>query len=446
MSRRLDRRSFLKTSAGLAAGLAAPWISGYSYASGDTPHEKPVVGSIGVGGRGTDIGHQAGGLGVMAACADVHGDNARRFAKRYEGKCDVLGDYRRLLERKDIDVVTCGTPDHWHVKVSIDALRAGKDLYCEKPLTLTMAESALIRRVTKETGRVFQVGTQQRSEFRSMFLKAVAIARSGRLGTKLHAVSSVGGATSGGPFKPEDPPPALDWDFWLGQSAKDAFTPNRIGWNFRWWFQYSGGQVTDWGVHHTDIAVWALGGEETGVVEAEGKGEFPLGRETMLDVLLGKKPFESLPASYNVAHEFDCKLRLANGNTIDLVSRENDLTITGDKGSIVVNRDHLKGKPVEAIGASDAEHRWLDEEVKKLYRGMPIGGHMANFFHCVKTREKPISDVWTHTNSVNACHMANIAMLLARKVRFDPEKYEFVGDAEANELMHRRQRAPYTVA
>jgi predicted dehydrogenase len=257
----------------------------------------------------------------------------------------------------------------------------------------------------------------------------------------------VGGATTGGPFATEDPPASLDWDFWLGQCARVPFCPNRIGWNFRWWFEYSGGQVTDWGVHHTDIAVWALGGDETGAVEAEGKGMFPLGRETMRDVLLGRKPFESLPPSYNVAGSFDCKLALANGNTIQLVSGPNDLTIEGEKGKIVVNRGNkLAGKPIDEINASAADKKWLDEEVGKLYRGMPRGGHMGNFFHCMKTREKPISDVWTHIHSVNACHMANIAMLLDRKVKFDPAKYEFVGDEEANGLMSRKQRpAPWAL-
>lgn len=441
-----SRRRFLRTSASaLGAAVAAPAIAARPMLGADAPSEKPVVAAIGVGGRGSGIGHEAAHFGTLVACADVHRLNAENFAKDFGGSCRIYRDYRYVLDRKDIDAVTCGTPDHWHVKISCDAMQAGKDVYCEKPLTLTMAEGRTIARAVAETKRVFQVGTQQRSE--DSFLRAVAIARSGRLGSKLHAVSSVGGATSGGPFPTEEPPEFLDWDFWLGQCPRVPFCPNRIGWNFRWWFEYSGGQVTDWGVHHTDIALWALGGEETGVVEAEGKGSFPLGRETMRDVLLGKKPFASLPPSYNVASSFDCTLALANGNTIRLVSGPNDLTIEGEKGKIVVNRGNkLVGDPVKAIQASDAEKAWLEEEVRKLYRGMPRRGHMGNFFHCVKTREKPISDVWTHVSSVNACHIANIAMLLDRKVRFDPAKYEFAGDEEANALLSRKQRpAPWAL-
>jgi myo-inositol 2-dehydrogenase/D-chiro-inositol 1-dehydrogenase len=441
--KRLDRRQFLRTSATvLGAGLAAPMVSIRPMLGADAPSEKPVVAAIGVGGRGSDIGNQAAGLGKMVACADVHKGNGEGFAKGHN--CELYGDYRKILDRKDIDAVTCGTPDHWHVKVACDAMQAGKDIYCEKPLTLTMAESRLVTRVAAETKRIFQVGTQQRSE--RSFQRAVAITRSGRLGTKLHAISSVGGADGNGTlWAPQPPPKELDWEFWLGQTAKVDFTPNRIGWNFRWWFEYSGGQVTDWGVHHTDIAVWALGADDVCAVEAEGKGTYNLGRETMRDVLLGKKPFESLPAKYNVAVQFDCNLVLSNGNTIQLVSGPNDLTIRGEKGTIVVNRgDKLVGKPIDEIRASEADKKWLDDEVAKLYRNMPQRGHMGNFFHCIKTREKPISDVWTHVNSVDACHMANIAMLLGRKVKFDPAKYEFPGDAEANAMLRRKQRDPWS--
>ncbi len=382
----------------------------------------------------------------MVACADVHLGNANRFAKRYKGKCAVYQDYRKLLEREDIDAITCGTPDHWHTRIAIDAMRAGKDVYCEKPLTLTMQEGAQIMQVTRETGRVFQVGTQQRSENNAVFLKAVAIARSGRLGTKLHALSSVGGATSGGPFDRQDPPDDLDWELWLGQSPLVPFTPNRIGWNFRWWLEYSGGQVTDWGVHHTDIALWALGGDDTGIVKAapvEGEFHFPLGRELTRDTLLGRKPFEELPPSYNVASRFRVDMQLPNENEITLFSGGNELIISGDDGRIRVNRGGLTGRPVEEIEADEQQREWLDEEVRKLYRNMPLTGHMGNFFHCMKTREKPISDVWSDCNSVNACHMANISMLLDRPVRFDPQAYRFVDDSDADQLMSRAQREPF---
>jgi len=345
-----------------------------------------------------------------------------------------------------VAAVTIGTPDHWHVKIAIDAMKAGKDVYCEKPLTLTIEESKLICRAVKEMGRVFQVGTQQRSEYNQCFLEAVAIARSGRLGTKLKAKASVGAGESGGPFESKDPPKELDWDFWLGQAPKVPFCPNRCVYNFRWWFDYSGGNITDWGVHHTDIAMWALGGEETGIDAVEGKqSEFPLGRELVLDYLLGKKSLADLPNSYNVARSFDCVMHLPNGNEINLNSANNDLYLTGEKGHLAVNRNGIRGKFVAELKKNPAGKQWLDEEVAKLYKNKPIRGHIANFFECVKDRSTPISDVFTHCNSVNACHTANIALLLNRKVTWDREKQEFVGDDEANQLIRRKRRDPYGI-
>jgi len=462
-----NRREFLKKSAGLAAaGLAAPyfWTSAAAQST-ESKNDKFNVAAIGVGGRGSGISHDAARHGNMVACADVDKAAAEKFAGKYEGKCEIYTDYRKVLDRPDIDVIICGTPDHWHTKIALETMQAGKHIYCEKPLTLTIEESKIIGQAAKQFKKVFQVGTQQRSEYGEMFLKAVAIARSGRLGKKLHAISSVNTADKGGPFEEKDPPETLDWDFWLGQAPKVAYSPNRLGWNFRWWLASSGGQVTDWGAHHNDIAIWALGGENTGVVEVEGEGEFPLftpeyninNINDILDFINGKI---SLPPYYNVAWTYNCNMLLPNGNTIFFTSGydktikddkgKNEIIIEGEKGRIRVNRGpdnrgNLTGKPVEEIMASEEEKKWLDDEVGKLYRNMPREGHMANFFHCIRTGELPISDVFTHLNALNSCHMANIAMMLKRKVKWDPEKYEFIGDDEANLLTRRVQREPYAI-
>ncbi|MEO2023754.1 MAG: Gfo/Idh/MocA family oxidoreductase, partial [Pirellulaceae bacterium] len=215
-----NRRQFLKTSAGLTGALAATPYFHTTHdlfaAQNQAKNDRLSVAAIGNGGRGSAVGHQAGRLGDMLACCDVDKNRVAGFAKKYGEKCKTYGDYRQVLDRKDIDLVTIGTPDHWHVKIAIEAMQSGKDVYCEKPLTLTIDEGKKICRVVKETGRVFQVGTQQRSEYGNKFIKAVAIARSGRLGKKLRAVSSVGGARSGGPFKSSDPPANFDWNMWLG--------------------------------------------------------------------------------------------------------------------------------------------------------------------------------------------------------------------------------------
>jgi myo-inositol 2-dehydrogenase / D-chiro-inositol 1-dehydrogenase len=225
------RRDFLKSAALLAAGTAVPFVwTGTPARAAESATDKLRVASIGVGGRGSGIGHDAGQLGNMVACCDVDREHAEKFAAKYDGRCVIYGDYHKLLERKDIDVVTIGTPDHWHAAVAIAALETGRDVYCEKPLTLTIDEGKELCRVVKKTGRIMQVGTQQRSD--AKFLTAVALARSGRLGKELTATCSIGGAPAGGPFVSCSPPASLDWNFWLGQAAKVDYTkramPRRV--------------------------------------------------------------------------------------------------------------------------------------------------------------------------------------------------------------------------
>jgi myo-inositol 2-dehydrogenase/D-chiro-inositol 1-dehydrogenase len=399
------------------------------------------IAAIGTGGRGSRIGHAAAEFGEMVACCDVDRAHAERFAARYEGKCAIYEDYRKVLERKGIDVVTIGTPDHWHAPIAIAALRAGKDVYCEKPLTLTVEEGKEICRAVRETGRVFQVGTQQRSEYKQMFLKAVALARGGRLGNKLTITCSIGGMKAEGPFPTSKPPDGLNWDFWLGPAPAVPYCPQRCHSTFRWWLEYSGGKLTDWGAHHVDIAQWAAGCENTGPVEIEGRGVFPTLPADFkpVDFFAGKT---TLPNSYNTATEFNVRLRYANG--CEIIVRDgpgNGLWIAGEKGEIFVSREKLTGKPVENLTA--AEQAWLDGEVRKLYRGKEPGSHMGNFFACVQDRSLPISDVFTHHRSVSACHLCNIAMLLKRKLRWDPEQERFLGDDEANALLSRPRRAVY---
>ena len=418
------RREFLKTAAAATPVVAVPYLwTSASLCAEDK--DRLQVASIGVGGRGSGIGKQAARLGEMVACCDVDKNRAQGFAKPFG--CDSYQDYRQVLDRKEIDVITIGTPDHWHVKIAIEAMQAGKDVYCEKPLTLTIDEGKQIQKVVKQTGRILQVGTQQRSEYASRFLKAIVIARSGRLGDNLKAISSVGRAQKGGPFSESEPPAQLDWNVWLGQAPSTPYIKERSHFQFRWWREYSGGQVTDWGVHHTDIAMWALGFEKTGPVSVEGKGEFSTEKNC-----------------YNVAHSFDTTMTFANGRQIVLNSGRNELIIEGEKGRIRVNRGGLSGKPVEAIAASKADTDWLNQEVEKLYGGKVVP-HMQNFFDCVKSRKQPVSDCFSHHRSVSACHLANIAMLLDRKLTWDPAKEDFVGDEQASSMLSRKQREPFEI-
>ena len=427
-SRCVNRRVMLARSAGIAVGAVVTpyfWTSRQA-AAAESKSDRFNVAAIGTGGRGSFIGHQAGSRGNMIACCDVDRRRAESFASRYDGNCGVYGDYRQVLDRKDIELVTIGTPDHWHAKIAIEAMKAGKDVYCEKPLTLTIEEGKRICRTVKETGRVLQVGTQQRSEFNGVFLLAVALARSGRLGRRLHAKASVGQAKQGGPFAATTAPAHLDWDFWLGPAPKSPYCLERSHYDFRWWFEYAGGQVTYWGVNHVDIAMWALGLENTGPVEVRGTGRFP-----------------SIPNGFNVPTTFQCSMQFAGGSTIELDSDKNRLEIWGERGRIVADRRRLSGTPVDTL--SKAQRESLQQEADALYRGKQPGSHMGNFLDCVKDRSLPIADAFTHHRALSACHLCNIAMKLDRPIRWDPVKEEVVGDPEATAMLGRPQREPYVI-
>ena len=455
-----SRRGFLRsTSAAAAAATAAPLILP-RWAAAQGANDKRTVGAIGVGGRGSEIANQAATFGKMIACCDVDSRNAQRFAeyrKQNGDEVKTYTDYREMLEgHPDLDVVIIGTPDHWHVKIAIEAMRAGKHVYCEKPLTLTIEEGEMVKKAVDKYGKVFQVGTQQRSEFDRNFLTACAIARSGRLGDKLSAVSSVGAAASRsddkdhpfGPFKTTAVPEHLDWDLWQGPALEREFSNERVGWNFRWWFEYSGGQVTDWGVHHTDIAFWALGGEEGQAVAAEPKaaGWMGVDRETVLGMLTGKVPPKQVPQSWNVAHTFDVDVTLSTGNVIKIVSGPNELVLEGERGKIRVNRGSLTGKPAEELQQDAKLKSEVDELMVKIYgRELPEGPHqhMRNFFDSIASETQPVANVHDHVRAVNACHLANIALLVNRRVEFDPKSVACPGDEVASQLIARRRREKY---
>lgn len=459
----VNRRELLKrTTAATVASIGAPLFARNLF-SAESPNDKLNVASIGVGGRGTGIGLQAARLGNTLACCDVKQANAERFQKLVEKehgvKCRVYKDYRELLANEDeVDVVTIGTPDHWHVKIAIEAMQAGKHVYCEKPLTLTIEEGMLVNAAVEKYGKTFQVGTQQRSEYNHVFLKAVAIARSRRLGDQLSAVSSIGQAASRspskdnpfGPFKTTAPPRDLDWDLWLGQAPEVDFCEQRLGWNFRWWFEYSGGQVTDWGVHHTDIAFWALSQGDGHAVGAQANNVkwMHVDRDKTLAFLLGELDPAAMPVGYNVASEFDVDVELSTGNVIKVLSGKNELLISGERGRIRVNRGGISGKPVEELAKDPKGSAEIEEMMAELYGGeLPSRelGHMTNFFDSVKGGKQPVANVADHVRAVNATHLANIALLTGRKVRFDPVTNQCVGDDQANALVKRKRRSEFDI-
>jgi len=429
------RRSFFKTSAGAAAaGMAVPYVftaNAEEKAKPQSKNDRFRIGSIGMRYQGTVIALKAQEHGDIVAIADVD-RNVREQARAGFGSTPAIyEDYRQLLDRNDVDVVTIGVPDHWHTKIVVDACQAGKDIYVEKPLTLTIDEGKLMRKVVEETGRVVQVGSWQRSDHR--FRLAVEMVRQGRIG-KLQRVDVVLGKNkTGGPFPERLVPGHLNWELWQGQTPAVPYIEERCHYTFRWWYEYSGGQMTDWGAHHLDIAQWGIGSYP---VEIEGQAKFP-----------------EVPNGYNVALDFAARYTYANGVEMTVADTgRNGIMFTGTEGRIFVNRGTVEGKPIEDLAGNplprdqfnvyDFDNLDRPERMGKLDA---IVNHMGNFFDCIRTRRTPISDVESQHRSVTTCHLGNISMHLGRKLTWDPDKELFVGDEEANSRLSRPQRPSYRI-
>ena len=447
-----NRRCFLRKSVGIAtAGLATPYIfTAERLRAGETnsPNDRPIFGCIGNGEMGfryppplneiTDLANAAK-YGTVAAVCDV--DRNRAEDASDGGHRAVYQDYQKLLDRKDIEAVTIATPDHWHTKIAIDAMLAGKDVFCQKPLTLTIDEGKMLCKVVGQTGRVLQVGTQQRSTS-ELFLTAVAICRLGLIGKIRHVTCAIGGGQASGPFKKTTPPPELDWDMWLGQAPKVEYIRERTHYTFRGWFEYSGGELTDWGAHHVDIAQWAIGMDQTGPLTVDPVSySLPVAFE---------KGYPKVDDCYNAPTAFMVKCLFPNG--VELCIRndtDNGILFEGEKGRFFVNRGRLTGKPVEEMGGKPIP----EDVLTKLRKGKPDfneagnpwARHMANFVACMKDRSLPISDVVSHHRTLTTCHLANIAIRLGRKLQWDAEKEQIVNDEEANTWLQRPQRKGYDV-
>ncbi|XZE51804.1 Gfo/Idh/MocA family oxidoreductase [Planctomycetaceae bacterium SH139] len=447
-----SRRQFLQGAATLgAASLLLPSTKrafGYQAAN-----DRPVFATIGLRNQGWAITSKSFGYADFAALADVDanvlGENVGRV-KDSQGKApDAYKDYRKILDRQDIDAVMIATPDHWHTKIAVEAMYAGKDVYCEKPLTLTIDEGKLIEKVVKETGRVFQVGTMQRTESDQRFLQAVALVKHGRIGTVKKVTCGINGMIPS-PVIPEAPlPEGLDWDFWLGpapQVAYRALPEMRTGYgggvplysnahySFRNWHEYSGGKLTDWGAHHVDIACWALGAGDTGPSTV-----------TPLDYTLPVEYRDGHPLvadQYNAATKFNIRVQMPNDVEMIITSEgDNGILFEGTEGRFFVNRGKITGSPVEALKSNPLPEGAIEE----VYGGPVSANHTANFTDAMKSRKQPISDVWTHNRMLEICHLSNIAMRLGREVNWDPNKREIIGDDQANAFLAREYRKGFEI-
>ena len=438
-----SRRQFLQTSSAVAAGVAMPYFLTRSLRAQEQKNEKLRFALIACGGQGVGDAFRCkqAGAEIVAVC-DVDKEKVSAANKRLgNGSLQEFDDYRKVLEMKDLDFVVVAPPDHWHTKISIEAMKAGLDVYCEKPLTLTIDEGKMICKVVKETKKVFQVGTQQRSENNNMFLKAVALAQSGRLGKIQTVECRIGGGDAGGPFKKSEPPANLNWDMWLGQAPKVDYIKERCHYQFRWWYEYSGGKMTDWGAHHVDIAQWAIGMQDSGPQEISG---------TAKHQMEFKKGYPTRDDMYNTALEFKVSCKFANG--VEMIisdahefresKQDNGVMITGDKGRIFVNREKLVGKPVEEL----KENPLPEGTLEKLYNGKkPEGFHAKNFLDCIRDRGLPVSDVFTHHRAMTTCHLANIAIRLGKPIKWNPETEMIEGDDEAKSFQSREPRKGFEI-
>ena len=440
------------------AVTGAKWAAAPAFlGANDSKNDRIAIGCIGMGGMGCGDSHLASAFGDIIALCDV--DTRRYEAAKaafqnlgFAKDAECYQDYRKLLDRKDVDVVIHASPDHWHTKINLDALQAGKDIYTEKPLTLTIDEGKKLCKAVKETNRVVQTGTQQRSD--AGFQTAVELVRNKRIGElKQVWVSLPFFSTRGGPYLKEDVPAELDWDVYQGQAPLHDYNVNRTHSSFRWWYEYAGGILTDWGNHHMDIAQWGMDCELTGPISVEARALYPNeGREHHFntpDRFFSKMQYANgvemlffgaaAPIGAEDTYASDDKIAWLYGkdvpDEIPTYNRDGILFI-GDRGRVFVNRGGAYGRPVEQL----ADNPFKSSD----WRVIPSNNHMGNFFDAVRTRAVPVAPVDIEHRSVSTCHLANISIRLGgRKLQWNPDKEEFVGDAEANEMLTRPQRSPY---
>ncbi len=447
------RRAFLARTAALSAGAVVPYhlTASRARAQSTSPNERLRFALIGCGGNGTRTAPVGQRFADLVALCDVDTEHSA-FANETlcNGKADLYADYREVIARDDIDVVQISTPDHWHAKILVEAMLAGKDAYCEKPLTLTIDEGKLVRRIQRETGAVVQVGTQQRSSF-DKFNKALALLADGRVGQlKKMTVGIDRGSWS--PELPEAPvPESLDWDRWLGPTPVMPYRHKQrpdSDWHytnghiqFRWWYEHSGGKLTDWGAHHLDIAMLGLAatGQNNDPVSVEGTAEHAVEFRDGVPVQTDR---------YNTAQKFDLTVRFASSDVEMNVTSEadNGILFEGEEGRFFVNRGKLVGKAVEQLKDKPLPSNAISE----VYRGLPMAGndrhaHWNSFVHAIDKRILPISDVHSHMKMLNVCHLAGICCRLGLKINWDQATEQITGDDLAASMMQRPYRDGYAI-
>ena len=438
----ITRRRFLKKATGAATGaISLPYIvssSALGKAGSVAASNRITVGCVGVGPQGNGV------MGNFLAQKDAHvvavcdvkshvlEAAQSRVNKHYQSDgCAAYNDFRKLMARDDIDVVLAATPDHWHVLVALAAVKAGKDVYLEKPMGLSLEQDQALRAAVHRYGRAFQFGTQQRSSRNFRF--ACELALNGRLG-KLHTINVWSpGSSQGGSAEPVPVPEWLDYQMWLGPAPYTPYTKDRCS-NSLWWFisDYAIGFIAGWGIHPVDIALWGGGDKLVGPIEVEGKGVWPT--EGVCDTAM----------NWNVT------LKYAGGVTMNFTGNpfpeewrkrygrttSHGTAFEGTEGWVHVDRSGINAYPKELLqtefGPNDIH----------LYSS---DNHVRNLLDCVKSRAKTICPIDEAVQGDIICHISDIAIRLEQKLKWDTKNERFVNNEAANRRLSRTMRSPWTL-
>lgn len=425
--RGLTRRRLLKLSGGLLVGSSAAAAGYYS------TRDRIRLGLIGCGYRGATLaeitnlsGYYLWRYGTIVALADVNRPRAEKIRARYCHGADVYQDYTKVLGRQDVDAVIIAAPDHWHAAMSIEALRAGKAVFHEKPFSHTIKESQTLLAAVKSAGLPFLVGTHQRNMWSCR--TAAEMVRNGRLGRVAKAtVSLLNKGWRGGPFPSQPVPDGLDWDRWLGPAPSVPYCSQRYE-KFHGWWDYGGGEMMNWGAHHLDIAMWAMNLGHTFPVKVAGTAELP-----------------SIPGGYEIPADFSARLDFATGETIEIRTagesrHSSGVLFEGEKSSLWVDRETVEGP-----AADDLRSNPLPGDAVRLHSSpavttLPTVRHMTHFYEVVRGSSSPVSDAETaHTTNV-ALHLANISIRVGRPIRWDPATEQIIDDPQASALLSAPRR------
>ena len=421
---KISRRQFL---AGGTAALAVPCVVSSLGRGAAAASERITMGAIGLGGQGM---HNLKSfltfddVRVVAVC-DVDANHLQRAKETVDAAygnrdCTAYNEFREVLARDDIDTVLIATPDHWHAILAIEAAKAGKDIYCEKPISLTVAEGRAVAETMKRYGTVYQSGTQRRSI--ACFRFGVDIARSGMLGElqTLHCYYHNGPTCPPQPVQPV--PEGFDYDRWLGPAPFEPYTRARCHGSFRWLYDYSGGQLTDLGAHFADLAQWAHGDENTSPTRFEGRAEFPQ------------------DGLFNTPVRFEVVATYPDG--VKMIMHDETEPGRGPRGNKFVGTDGWVS--VDDTGKVTASNDAIMRKLNAAQQGYAyMAGHHRDFLDAVRARGRTIAPPEVAHRSTTTCHIANICLRLGRKLQWDPAAERFIGDPEADRMLARATRSPW---